>query len=120
MLLTTCHIGDYFHIFCKICYRACSLDHVAFRVGVLSCLRAKATKRAIGLMITASHNPEEDNGVKLIDPMGEMLESSWEKIATNIVNSDSTTVEILLNTVIASNNIDVSIAGCVVIGWDTR
>jgi phosphoacetylglucosamine mutase len=37
-------------------------------------------------MITASHNPEEDNGVKLIDPMGEMLEVAWEKHATNLAN----------------------------------
>ena len=37
-------------------------------------------------MITASHNPEEDNGVKLVDPMGEMLESSWESIATKLAN----------------------------------
>lgn len=37
-------------------------------------------------MITASHNPEEDNGVKLVDPDGEMLEQSWEKLATDIAN----------------------------------
>ena len=41
---------------------------------------------AIGVMITASHNPEEDNGVKLIDPDGEMLEASWELYATNLAN----------------------------------
>jgi phosphoacetylglucosamine mutase len=37
-------------------------------------------------MITASHNPEEDNGVKLIDPQGEMLEASWENYATLLAN----------------------------------
>ena len=35
-------------------------------------------------MITASHNPEHDNGVKLIDPRGEMLDQSWELHATNL------------------------------------
>jgi phosphoacetylglucosamine mutase len=38
-------------------------------------------------MITASHNPEPDNGVKLIDPLGEMLQQSWEKFATRIANA---------------------------------
>jgi len=37
-------------------------------------------------MITASHNPECDNGAKLVDPMGEMLEGSWEAYATRLAN----------------------------------
>lgn len=37
-------------------------------------------------MITASHNPEGDNGVKLVDPQGEMLEQSWEAWATKFAN----------------------------------
>ena len=37
-------------------------------------------------MITASHNDEPDNGVKLVDPHGEMLEASWEVIATKLAN----------------------------------
>ena len=40
-------------------------------------------------MITASHNPVEDNGVKLIDPMGEMLKETWEKYATQLANARS-------------------------------
>lgn len=42
---------------------------------------------SIGVMITASHNPEDDNGVKLVDPLGEMLEMSWEKLATSLANA---------------------------------
>ena len=38
----------------------------------------------VGVMVTASHNPEQDNGVKLIDPRGEMLESTWEHYANKL------------------------------------
>jgi phosphoacetylglucosamine mutase len=38
-------------------------------------------------MITASHNPEPDNGVKLVDPLGEMLQQKWEKFATRLANA---------------------------------
>lgn len=31
-------------------------------------------------MITASHNAEEDNGVKIVDPDGGMLEMCWESV----------------------------------------
>ena len=34
------------------------LDHVMFRMGLLAVLRSKQTKSAIGVMVTASHNPE--------------------------------------------------------------
>ena len=59
------------------------LDSTFFRVGALATLRSRARGGlAIGLMVTASHNPERDNGIKLIDPDGGMLDQSWESHAT--------------------------------------
>lgn len=46
----------------------------------------------IGVMITASHNDEPDNGVKLVDPHGEMLEASWESVATKLANVKYTAI----------------------------
>lgn len=34
------------------------LDHVMFRMGLLASLRSKKTGATIGVMVTASHNPE--------------------------------------------------------------
>lgn len=34
------------------------LDHIMFRMGLLATLRSKKTKATIGVMVTASHNPE--------------------------------------------------------------
>ena len=41
----------------------------------------------LGLMITASHNPAADNGAKLIDFEGSMLDVHWEPVATELANS---------------------------------
>ena len=38
-------------------------------------------------MVTASHNPKEDNGLKIFDRNGEMLEAEWEALAEDIVNT---------------------------------
>ncbi|KAI9644992.1 Phosphoacetylglucosamine Mutase [Ciborinia camelliae] len=68
--------------------KATLLDSVVFRVGLVAALRSrKLGGQTIGVMITASHNPPEDNGVKLVDPMGEMLESSWEAYGTQLANA---------------------------------
>ncbi|CAI4229445.1 unnamed protein product [Auanema sp. JU1783] len=63
------------------------LPFAVFRIGYVAGLRSRVLNKCIGIMITASHNPEIDNGVKIVDPMGEMLSSDWEKIATELVNA---------------------------------
>ena len=66
-----------------------NLDSVMFRMGLLAVLRSKAKDgQVIGIVVTASHNPVQDNGVKLVDPLGEMLQPSWEKHASNLANAE--------------------------------
>ncbi|KAK5464580.1 Phosphoacetylglucosamine Mutase [Exophiala xenobiotica] len=65
------------------------LDHVIYTVGLTAACRSKKRNATIGIMITASHNPAEDNGVKLVDPMGDMLEQSWEGYATTLANTSN-------------------------------
>ena len=56
-------------------------------------------------MITASHNLEPDNGVKLIDPDGEMLEGSWEEIVTRLANVRSVFLGVIYRILYRSLNV---------------
>ena len=79
--------------------RGDTLSVVAFRCGILSGLRSLShtySNRDIkgvvvdpstGLVLTASHNPVDDNGVKLVDADGGMLAMNWETHAERLVNA---------------------------------
>lgn len=96
------------------------LDHIMFRMGLLATLRSKKTKATIGVMVTASHNPEEDNGVKLIDPMGEMVTQDWEEHATQLANADQEDLLTALKNIIEKEAINMSQEANVFVGKDTR
>ncbi|XP_037698872.1 phosphoacetylglucosamine mutase isoform X1 [Choloepus didactylus] len=96
------------------------LDHVMFRMGLLAVLRSKQTKSTIGVMVTASHNPEEDNGVKLVDPLGEMLAPSWEEHATCLVNAEEQDMQRVLIDISEKEAVNLQQDAFIVIGRDTR
>lgn len=96
------------------------LDHIMFRMGLLATVRSKKTKATIGVMVTASHNPEEDNGVKLVDPMGEMVTRDWEEHATQLANADQEDLLTALKNIIEKEAINMSQEANVFVGKDTR
>ncbi|EDS35802.1 phosphoglucomutase [Culex quinquefasciatus] len=98
-----------------------NLDYVMYRMGLLAVLRSRAKGgQVIGVMITASHNPEQDNGVKLVDPMGEMLEQSWERLATDLVNVSDADLEGQIAKISTEQGIDNNEPAKVYVGMDTR
>ena len=94
-----------------------ALDKVWYRVGLVTAIRASQTGAA-GVMITASHNPMQDNGVKIIDKDGSMVQMSWESIFVDIVNS--TDLKKDLQTLLDDKNIAQNLESKVMVAWDTR
>jgi phosphoacetylglucosamine mutase len=86
------------------------LAPVMIRMGIFACLRSAAVHGdSVGIMITASHNPVHDNGIKLADSNGGMLPLQWEEMATDLANTEDWNV------------VDIVHSKMVVhIGYDTR
>ena len=95
------------------------LQGAMVRVGMLASLRSRSCGGGfVGVMITASHNPEADNGAKVVDSDGGMLAQSWEPHAENLVNFGEVDGAIrILHEIEDSSKSEVS---RMVIGRDTR
>ncbi|XP_042659580.1 phosphoacetylglucosamine mutase isoform X2 [Tyto alba] len=100
--------------------KAEQLDHIMFRMGLLAVLRSRAVVSTIGVMVTASHNPEEDNGVKLVDPLGEMLHPSWEEYATQLANAEEQDLPRIITEICQKAAVNQHKDASVFIGRDTR
>ncbi|KAJ5948540.1 hypothetical protein N7454_001847 [Penicillium verhagenii] len=97
------------------------LNTVVFAVGLLAGLRSKKLSgQWIGVMVTASHNPAEDNGVKLVDPMGEMLEAEWETYATRLANAPLESIADVYDQLVKEIDVKVTNPARVVYARDTR
>lgn len=100
------------------------LPRLVYLVGVLAAHRSSfLSNKAIGVMVTASHNPVQDNGVKMVDPDGGMLDQSWEEIASRVVAAK--TPQALLEAFEAIPKRDSSVqcpsgAPTVIVAMDTR
>ncbi|MCD6459082.1 hypothetical protein J7L67_00250 [bacterium] len=73
-----------------------------------------------GGIITASHNPAEDNGIKLIDAAGGKISAQWEAVTNEIVNSDDlpATIAKIISTFQTDGKIDENKIYLVYLGLD--
>lgn len=92
------------------------IEEIAFKIGIGLVICSTYTNKRIGIMITASHNKYEDNGIKITDDKGAMIGQRLEEIMEQVVNSEN-------NKIIDLNQNDQNIENTmvkIVIGQDTR
>jgi phosphoacetylglucosamine mutase len=99
------------------------LHSTMFRCGILMAIRALVQKntKVTGICLTASHNPAPDNGIKMVEPTGEMLQQRFEPIADEFANaeSDEALARLVLD-FMEKEGITANATGTVLIAHDTR
>ena len=63
------------------------IEEIAVQLGTAMALLSSYKRQSFGIMITASHNHHEDNGVKIMDNKGHMVSEDIEKYLENFVNN---------------------------------
>lgn len=63
---------------------------------------------------------KEDNGVKLVDPLGEMLHPAWEEYATQLANAEEQELQKIITEICQKAAVNQEKDASVVIGRDTR
>lgn len=103
---------------------AAAIEHIFFNVGLIAALRSLQRDSNVGIMITASHNPVQDNGIKLIECNGDMLSPEFEPIVERFCNiHDKSLILEDLDSIIESYKIEFRKANQnarIFIGMDTR
>jgi phosphoacetylglucosamine mutase len=107
------------------------LHSTCARMGLMAALRSGASSRSskdattaqcVGVMITASHNAEPDNGIKIVDVNGGMLDQDLEPFAMQFANArecDEMLQHIRELMTFLKGEYDTQ-GGAVMVGWDTR
>lgn len=63
---------------------------------------------------------KEDNGVKLVDPLGEMLHPSWEEYATQLANAEEEELQKVITEICQKAAVNLHKDASLFIGRDTR